>query len=1110
MQNQFIKKVIRASAGTGKTYRLSLEYIALLLKFRELNIHFSEILVITFTKKATAEIRERIFQHLQALSRETQEGRVLSSNLDAILGVKITRDDIAYLGRIYHEMLMNKNRVQISTIDSFTNSLFATIISPYLGITSYEVTDSLEDDDLAEIYQFLLENEENLKKTLALFTRGGRKKISDYERFILSLLNNRWIFHFVDEFAPQKKYSNNADELMHQYVQNFRQIYRDIISRFQAYLVNEQIEKSADQILKKDFYDILVTENHSSPDLAGLFKSKIENVDFLREHQRLFLDGRPFWHGGKMLRKKQHRELKEELEAKISDAAEALAEYLFYADLLPEENEIREIAELVYKKYDEIKFRNKVFTYNDISYYTFKYLYDPGLSLVEGDSVTNAFYEYLANRTRFILIDEFQDTSIVQFKILLPIIREVISGAGLKDYGGAIVVGDEKQSIYGWRGGERDLLLQMPHILLEAEQASLDVSFRSNRALLGFINSVFANERLHAHLADRDITWPYQSVKSATESNDGCVQIRFRNYSNTKQDDNDISRHEDTLREFIDKMLIPLVQENKIDAAGTAILARKNDDLVKMASILDEWRIPYVLNSSASILNHRAVKPMMFLLRYFVYKDIFELLRFLRSDYVLMHAGELQQVLLAYRDLAADHSSSEDLFKSLTHIPVMEKISSLNNHADLVQTGSFELLNFVKEICEEFNVINLFPLESDIKNLNLFLHLVADFENSKSDAAKTLTGFVGFCQEMEQSEAWQQLGLEDIHAIHLMTIHKSKGLEFNNVFLYWDISSRSGSSSGTLHTYLDYTADFGRIKDFAMTLNFNHILPVCSKKSLRENRDIRAAIEELNNFYVALTRAKSNLFLYLAFKKSGGLEKLMTDIQSSEAPTIGEVFYATIYDILREEKAEGDQVFAQFGRLASVVKTESKEAEKDFSFIKKYMNLNRDEFLVADSEIIELEKHLDFKSTFIENRDIDRGNVAHYYLSFVKYATKDQMDYAAERTISYYGNLFRQDEIMSLINQVNIFIYKHPAYFSQTDWPNVFTEHTLFHPSGREVRLDRLMINEMRKEILIIDYKTGEFFKSSQMQEYIETVEALPVVKESGYGVKGEFVEIQL
>jgi len=120
------------------------------------------------------------------------------------------------------------------------------------------------------------------------------------------------------------------------------------------------------------------------------------------------------------------------------------------------------------------------------------------------------------------------------------------------------------------------------------------------------------------------------------------------------------------------------------------------------------------------------------------------------------------------------------------------------------------------------------------------------------------------------------------------------------------------------------------------------------------------------------------------------------------------------------------------------------------------------------------------------------------------------MDYAAERTISYYGNLFRQDEIMSLINQVNIFIHKHPAYFSQTDWPNVFTEHTLFHPSGREVRLDRLMINEMRKEILIIDYKTGEFFKSSQMQEYIETVEALPVVKESGYGVKGEFVEIQL
>jgi len=86
MEN-FIRKVIKASAGTGKTYRLSLEYIGLLLKFHSLGIQFSEILVITFTKKATAEIRERIFEHLAAIVHEHDEE--LCNNIEHILNIEI-------------------------------------------------------------------------------------------------------------------------------------------------------------------------------------------------------------------------------------------------------------------------------------------------------------------------------------------------------------------------------------------------------------------------------------------------------------------------------------------------------------------------------------------------------------------------------------------------------------------------------------------------------------------------------------------------------------------------------------------------------------------------------------------------------------------------------------------------------------------------------------------------------------------------------------------------------------------------------------------------------------------------------------------------------------
>ncbi len=1110
MNFHFLKKVIRASAGTGKTYRLSLEYIGLLLKFRELKIHFSEILVITFTKKATAEIRERIFQHLDALCRETNEGRRLSANLQSILGIEIRPNDLSYLGTVYRDMLTNKNHVQISTIDSFTSSIFATIITPFLGITSYEISDKLEEQQIAEIYQFLLENPENLEKTLALFARTGRKNIADYEKFVVSLLKKRWAFHLVRTSASKEKVETISDQRMNEHLDEFWRIYDKILQQFKTYLFEDQVQLPTDQILKKDFHQIF--KDCSLNDLIPCIQSKIKNIDFLCENQKLFMELKSFWNGSKLLRKAAYKDLKDELEAETQKAAEVLADYLYERDFLREENEIRKIAELVYQKYDEIKFRDKVFTYDDVSYYTFKYLYDPDLSLIEGDSVTNAFYEYLTARTRFMLVDEFQDTSIVQFKILAPMIREIVSGEGIANYGGMIVVGDEKQSIYGWRGGERDLLLRIPDLLGDTDKTTLDVSYRSNEKILEFINAVFGHDALQAKLEEQSIDWPFQSVRGAFQSEDGCIQVKLRNYSSGQKDDNDISRREDTLREFVEEMLLPLLYSGKINAATSAVLARRNDDLLQIAAILDESRIPYVLNSSASILGHRTVKPILFLLRYIVYKDFYDLLRFLRSDYVLMHADELKKVLLAYREQAKSAVVWEHLFAGLKQIPVMTKIAKIIQRANLADDGSISFMQFIKEIVEEFNVIHLFPLESDVKNLHLFLCLAAEFENAGAPYIKNLAGFLAYCIENQEKESWQQLGLEDIDAINLMTIHKSKGLEFENVFLYADISSRGGNAAGALKFYIDYSANYSRVDDFGVTLNFNHVLPLCQKKSLYDSKERRNAIEEMNNYYVAMTRAKTNLFLYFAFRKTGGLEKLMQDIHAADAPSVQELLFSTVYNIIQPyaSQSESNKLFAQLGQIKMRGKTQVANDEKDFSFIPNYMKLNRNDMLFRDEQKLEKEKHLDFKTMYIEHRDIDRGNVAHLYLSFIKHTAQEELEYAAMRTIAYYGNLLPKEDIQRIIVKVNDFIHGHQQYFSRSDWPQVFTEYTLFHPDSGEVRLDRLMVNESQRKICIIDYKTGESYEESQMHRYLETVHALPAVKKGAYSVQGKFVEIQI
>ena len=174
-----VKKVIRASAGTGKTYRLSLEYIGLLLQFHRHGLHFSEILVITFTKKATAEIRERIFSQLRDIVEQNESGLLLTQNLTEFFGVSINENERRLLRDIYMDMLTNKQHVQISTIDSFTHTIFKTIIAPYLGITDFDIKTQIDDHILDELYRSILEDEEKLATFRSFFERSELKINND-------------------------------------------------------------------------------------------------------------------------------------------------------------------------------------------------------------------------------------------------------------------------------------------------------------------------------------------------------------------------------------------------------------------------------------------------------------------------------------------------------------------------------------------------------------------------------------------------------------------------------------------------------------------------------------------------------------------------------------------------------------------------------------------------------------------------------------------------------------------------------------------------------------------------------------------------------------------
>ena len=112
-------KIIKASAGTGKTYRISLEYIRILLDYQNCKVSPAEILAITFTNKATAEIKERIYEHLELLTQKRNSDpdyKILVDNLEQITPVtKLTDSNFAYLNQIYKDMLKNKNMLVYQT-----------------------------------------------------------------------------------------------------------------------------------------------------------------------------------------------------------------------------------------------------------------------------------------------------------------------------------------------------------------------------------------------------------------------------------------------------------------------------------------------------------------------------------------------------------------------------------------------------------------------------------------------------------------------------------------------------------------------------------------------------------------------------------------------------------------------------------------------------------------------------------------------------------------------------------------------------------------------------------------------------------------------------------
>ncbi|HON33091.1 MAG TPA: UvrD-helicase domain-containing protein [Candidatus Syntrophosphaera thermopropionivorans] len=1129
MNNSTIK-IIKASAGTGKTYRLAVEYVKLVLQYGT-NINLDSILVLTFTRKATAEIRERIVEHLELLnSTKDKEKEAKLALIKAIFGNenKTELHDIEKknLQEALQKIKTDHQQLQVMTIDSYINNIFRNLVNPQKNYGDFEIDDDIVEKTLPLLYQYLLSsNLELYQKVENLLKARVTSSIDRYNLFFQSLIQNRLMLHLIN--VSQNHF--DPDSLM--YLCEHNEICEE--------KAKESIEKAKKELINYilDIMIIAAGKNFSNifiVDFQRLFKevpttfdeliTKIEEMlnptddaiqQQIRDEQSYKLlkvcikklkDNKNIYNA-KTLTSKSLGNKTIEWNDYLNEVTEHLSDYFLFKKFIPEQRYILSIWKEVLEEYDKLLYSNKRLTYNDVSWLTLNTLLKGDVESIDWDNseIDNEFYFFLTHRTRYLFIDEFQDTSLLQFFILKPIMLELSSGEGSEEYGKVVVVGDEKQSIFSWRGGERDLLLNLKDILPTIDTSSgveetLEESYRSSKAMMDFINYVFSNEALIQDLKKKNLDWEYNECKAAKPQ---CyptnIELSLQRYSSTEED----FKLDKVQREFIQNFIKPAWEQNKDNKDYTmAILCRTNPQLETFQLLLEEAGIESIYQPSSLITEHNYVYPLISLLKFINYKDWLEFLTVLRSNYIMLKAEPLKKVITIISQSLKDFTEPD-----FSEFPVIQTLYEFHRKER----------DKISDICQDFLDLFLYNKklsERDYININAFMAILQDYELNNTDKAKSISAFLDFLDDNKAQDFMKQVPLTGDIPLQLLTIHKAKGLEFDQVFVFYDLSASHNPESYNLSLYPKYKdKTFEKLSDIGITCHYDDILKYSSKKELVELDSKKEMLEEMNTLYVAFTRAKTSLSLCMAYEHKKGFDDLLNNKQESDKylPILLTKIVRDFFTSKNIEPTGPDENIYKFPVAAETTPKpkEEKGSNKESLCSLDLTNVLPPKQAYPFKETVETSKnkYLNWKSMWLENRSNLYGNLAHYYLSFLKYNLPEEHNYALKQCILKYGTILTHSEIEEKINSL-----KNNLPISELfppDYDKVFTEFTLFS-EGNQYRIDRLLIDTKQKRALILDYKTGVTKEQEQLEHYKNALSNLPAIKDDNFSIDTKFISLTL
>ena len=984
--------IYNASAGSGKTYALAKVYLKIILASPQ---NFRKILAITFTNKAVNEMKHRILNSLFEFSKTNSIENASPLFKDILNETNYTFEELPVLGKLrLKQILHNYAFFDISTIDKFTHRLIRTFAKDLKIPQNFEV---VLDVDL--LLQEAVERVISKAGEDPVFTKVlldfALEKIEDDRSWDIAfdlLKIGKLIF---DE--------NNADHLKH-----LKQVELEDFLKLQTHLKKEtkHLEKKIVEIASKaleiivasglDFKDFPreTLPNHFKKIQAGNFNPTQLYNNKLEDN---LIDGKIV----KATIKDAPQDLAPQLLAQYQAIKEVIYKRGLYANInrniIPFAllNAIQKELKIIQEEKDQLS----ISEFNTLIAKEIK------------DQPAPFIYERLGEKYRHYFIDEFQDTSQMQWENLIPLIGNAMEGEDeLGTSGSLFLVGDPKQAIYRWRGGKAEQFLELAThqshpFTIKSELVTLPKNYRSYAEVINFNNNFFQSI---SPFLENEVYQEFFKIGNTQETNQkegGYVNISLL------EEDSDEEYATNTL-DTINKCL-----EQGYTYSDICIIIRKKKHGLLLADFLMQHRIPVV--SSDSLLLSESAKTIFLvqLIRYMVQPTEleiqYEILNFLtegkkdKHAYIYENLGHLDEHLLAVYGFDA---------------------------SQLRQTSVFDGLAYA------IKTFDLIP--SSDAHLSAFMDLVFDVEQKYGS---DMQSFLDYWDKKGNSASISTP--ENIESVQIMTIHKSKGLEFPVVIFPYANSNVFEEIDPKL--WLPVNKD-----EF---LGFSEVL-INKKQEVQEYGEIESLLytidhqklqlDAFNLLYVVLTRAVNALFIISA----NNLDK-----KGAHNPN----YYSGLFiHFLKSIGAyQQDKLSYDFGDFSlNEVKEHTITDQLTIPYI--YTNKNR-----ADFKILALAGTL-----WDEGLDvaINQGNVIHYILGAI-YTTTD-LNRAIQMALQ--KGLIKKQEVKEIKEIVKkVILHKDLNQFYEKGI-EVLNERDLLMADGTIQRPDRVVIKN--NHATIIDYKTGE------------------------------------